>query len=436
MRVLSLHQPFAQLVVRGVKRVEVRSWTTQHRGRIAIHAKGVPPSQEIESRWRANRDLALRLADEGWLDREDLKKLPRSAIIGTVNLTGIARGRDQQKDAEDASGLFAWNPVTKWFELAARDRRTGELRPRYSPMRPLPVTFKPNDYLWAFGDAVEIEPVEDVPGKQNLWHLGDTLSAQVERREAQSLSGEWERPPVNRKRRDESIRVWRGRYLSDLEREVIRVEETVLHYREMQTLAFARPFEFKFERVFMEYVEEQGTQEVDGVQYVGLDRRLRTLFQGREWMPVRELERDVRRYFKTELARQAAAERQQRHRKLMMQRLLEIREAPAVLNVDGEVVTAEIQLEHMLHKMMDEEEGVSHKRPPEPKPRRRTPVAGTAAPGRPAPGADTDDEDSIGRLYELLEMLGIDDSEVFYNSRPLIRPPGRRKQTADPEDDA
>jgi ASCH domain-containing protein len=427
MRVLSLHQPFAQLVVRGVKRVEVRSWTTSYRGRIAIHAKGVAPSQEIESRWRANRDLALRLADEGWLDREDLKKLPRSAIIGTVNLTGIARGSDQRKDGEDASGLFAWNPVTKWFELATRDKRTGELRPRYSPMRPLPVTFKPDDYLWAFGDAVEIEPVEDVPGKQNLWHLDDALSAQVARREAQSLSGEWERPPVSQKRREESIRVWRGRHLSDLEREAIKIEETVLRGRELQALLFARPFEFKFQRVFMDYVDKQGTHEVAGVEHVRLDGRLRTLCQGREWMPVDELELEVRRYFKTELARQAAAERQQRHRKLLMQWLLELRKEPPVLNSDGEVVPIEVRLEHKLHALMDEEEGIPRKRTPKPEPRRRTPAADAAA---------QDGDDPRGQLYEWLEVLGIDDSEVFYTSRALRRPPGRRKETTDSEDDA
>lgn len=35
------------------------------------------------------------LADEGWLNREDLKAIPRSAIVGTVSLSGVARGRDQ-----------------------------------------------------------------------------------------------------------------------------------------------------------------------------------------------------------------------------------------------------------------------------------------------------------------------------------------------------
>src|ERR1019366_260347 len=238
MRALSLHQPFAQLVARGVKRVEVRPWTTDFRGRIAIHAKGVAPSRSIEEKWRADRDLALRLADEGWLDREDLKKLPRGAIIGSVYLSGIARGRDQKKDEEDASGLLAWNPTTKWFELAVRDRRTGQLRPRHSSMRPLPAPFKPDAYLWVFTDAVEIEPVARVDGKQKLWELDAAPSDEVARREARSLSGEWEPRAVNPKRREESIRVWRERFLSDLEREVIRVEEQVKREREWRTLQF------------------------------------------------------------------------------------------------------------------------------------------------------------------------------------------------------
>jgi hypothetical protein len=423
MRVLSLHQPFAQLVVRGVKRVEVRSWTTDYRGRIAIHAKGVAPSTRIEDRWRADRDLALRLADEGWLDREDLKKLPRSAIIGTVYLSGIARGRDQKKGEEDASGLLAWNPVTKWFELAVRDRRTGELRPRHSTMRPLPATFTPDDYIWTFSDAVEIEPLGRVDGRQKLWELDDARSGQVARREAQSLSGEWERRSVNQKRRAESIRVWRERFLSDLEREVIRVEEQVRRSRESERLLFERPFEGKFFKVFHDYLEKQGVEEIGGVSYVRLDGRLRPLFHGREIMPVIELEREVRRYIKNETAAQAAAERQQRRRKLLMQMLLDLRDDPERLI--AEKTTAERKLAEALERMLDEEEGVK-KKEPEPAPRRRTP----------AKGEETYDDDPAGKLQEMLDMIGIDDSGIHSDWNDLKRPPGRRKETADPEDDA
>ena len=38
MKCLSIHQPWAALVVLGAKRFETRSWQTDHRGRMAIHA--------------------------------------------------------------------------------------------------------------------------------------------------------------------------------------------------------------------------------------------------------------------------------------------------------------------------------------------------------------------------------------------------------------
>lgn len=38
MKAISLHQPWAQLVVAGRKRIETRSWKTSHRGPLLIHA--------------------------------------------------------------------------------------------------------------------------------------------------------------------------------------------------------------------------------------------------------------------------------------------------------------------------------------------------------------------------------------------------------------
>jgi hypothetical protein len=35
---LSIRQPWAELILQGVKTVEVRSWPTKHRGRLWIHA--------------------------------------------------------------------------------------------------------------------------------------------------------------------------------------------------------------------------------------------------------------------------------------------------------------------------------------------------------------------------------------------------------------
>ncbi|PNH05405.1 Activating signal cointegrator 1 [Tetrabaena socialis] len=54
--VLSMHQPWASLLVFGVKRIEGRTWDSQHRGRLWIHATakvqrempGAPSQEEVE----------------------------------------------------------------------------------------------------------------------------------------------------------------------------------------------------------------------------------------------------------------------------------------------------------------------------------------------------------------------------------------------------
>uniref|UniRef100_A0A8C0XKA8 Activating signal cointegrator 1 n=1 Tax=Castor canadensis TaxID=51338 RepID=A0A8C0XKA8_CASCN len=54
---LSVHQPWASLLVRGVKRVEGRSWYTPHRGRLWIAATGKKPSPQEVSELQATYRL-------------------------------------------------------------------------------------------------------------------------------------------------------------------------------------------------------------------------------------------------------------------------------------------------------------------------------------------------------------------------------------------
>lgn len=42
MKALTLHQPWATLVAYGIKTIETRSWSTRHRGPLAIHAAVTP----------------------------------------------------------------------------------------------------------------------------------------------------------------------------------------------------------------------------------------------------------------------------------------------------------------------------------------------------------------------------------------------------------
>jgi hypothetical protein len=75
-RILSVRQPWAHLIVAGLKRVENRSWSTRWRGPVLIHAAlrpGETPVQQIERKFRITipRDL------------------PRGGIVGMAGLADV-----------------------------------------------------------------------------------------------------------------------------------------------------------------------------------------------------------------------------------------------------------------------------------------------------------------------------------------------------------
>ena len=41
MKVISIREPFATLIMNGVKKIETRSWKTNYRGELFIHASGI-----------------------------------------------------------------------------------------------------------------------------------------------------------------------------------------------------------------------------------------------------------------------------------------------------------------------------------------------------------------------------------------------------------
>jgi hypothetical protein len=105
MKVLSLTQPWATLVVIGAKKFETRSWKTDYRGELWIHAsKGFP-------RWA--QDLCGTKVFTIALSRE---KLPCGMIIGKVFLEGcqhtemVAKHLSEQEMAfgDYTPGRWAW----------------------------------------------------------------------------------------------------------------------------------------------------------------------------------------------------------------------------------------------------------------------------------------------------------------------------------------
>ncbi|MDO4283091.1 MAG: ASCH domain-containing protein [Clostridia bacterium] len=60
MKVISLTEPFATLIKEGKKRVETRSWKTNYRGELYIHAS----TTKIPKMWRENQEIMGLVSDK------------------------------------------------------------------------------------------------------------------------------------------------------------------------------------------------------------------------------------------------------------------------------------------------------------------------------------------------------------------------------------
>ena len=88
MKAISLLQPWAALVVMGVKKIETRNWATKHRGTILIHA----------SQGKAGSIFASEPPFKKYIP--DFKKLPFGAIIGEATITDVIRIEDLEMPDE------------------------------------------------------------------------------------------------------------------------------------------------------------------------------------------------------------------------------------------------------------------------------------------------------------------------------------------------
>ena len=112
---LGVQQPWAELILRGVKTIEVRSSDTRVRGPIYVYASRRPSSLP---------DAAAMCARHGL----DLGQLPRGLIVGEVEIVGSRRATPADAPAACVSpdllaGRFAWrleNPRPFAEPLAVR----------------------------------------------------------------------------------------------------------------------------------------------------------------------------------------------------------------------------------------------------------------------------------------------------------------------------
>jgi activating signal cointegrator 1 len=86
MKALTMTQPWATLVALGENSIETRSWSTRHRGPLAIHsAKGFPADARELCEMSPYREV---LARAGY---RDASELPRGEIIAVATLVDVMK---------------------------------------------------------------------------------------------------------------------------------------------------------------------------------------------------------------------------------------------------------------------------------------------------------------------------------------------------------
>jgi activating signal cointegrator 1 len=144
MRALTLTQPWATLVATGDKRIETRSWSTDHRGPIAIHAAKELPGWAIT--WALNTPAVLTMLSRAGYYA--LAELPLGMIVATCQIVGCA----------STDGPSFRMP-------AGKDRILGN--------------FAPGRYAIYLEDITRVEPPVPARGMLGLWEW-DNEAAGVE----------------------------------------------------------------------------------------------------------------------------------------------------------------------------------------------------------------------------------------------------------------
>jgi hypothetical protein len=136
MKVLSMTQPWAFLVVYAIKHWETRSWRTAYRGPLAIHAAKAYPKEAREFAFEIFFELAKKGGTHPDLDAHPLlqpaiipalvvaDRIVRGAIIGSVELTDCVRvetirellSPTEIKLGNYSDGRYAWKLTNqRWF---------------------------------------------------------------------------------------------------------------------------------------------------------------------------------------------------------------------------------------------------------------------------------------------------------------------------------
>jgi hypothetical protein len=129
MKAITIHQPYAELIASGAKRVENRTWQTHYRGEIAIHA-----------------------AKKGRGARSEERELPHRAIVAVAEIVACVHIDDVRRCSV---GEYAW--------LADHEHATGP-------------------WCWVLVNVRRLTKPVECPGRQSLWNVPADVLPKIKRR--------------------------------------------------------------------------------------------------------------------------------------------------------------------------------------------------------------------------------------------------------------
>lgn len=149
MKVLSIKQPWCSLIATGLKDVENRTWKTQYRGKILLHASSSVDNETRELNWCSPFTLTQYNTLDEYLPKDILvsdfkKSLPTSAIIGEVEIVDCVQEYDSiwaEKWSEEQKRFLLW--------------RDGKIKPIWNWILENPLLYD--------------KPIKNIKGKLNLW---------------------------------------------------------------------------------------------------------------------------------------------------------------------------------------------------------------------------------------------------------------------------
>jgi activating signal cointegrator 1 len=148
MKALTLTQPWATLVAIGAKKIETRSWNTNYRGPLAIHAAKGFPNEAKAMCLAAYFTIALDAVGMG-----NHRNLPLGAVIATCNLAHVMKVKNITASSETS---FLWHE--HWWDLDQKERAFGD----YSVGR----------YMWLLDNIAMFPKPIPAKGALGLWNWG------------------------------------------------------------------------------------------------------------------------------------------------------------------------------------------------------------------------------------------------------------------------